>query len=95
MAWALQGTVAPGRGGLEGLGRFLAPRGLNRSGETLLSLDGGQRPQAAASGPCGGLRSTYPHPSARPFSLDLDQRASWKVMMPCKRTCAESECWRR
>lgn len=94
MAWALQGAVAPGGGGLEGLGRFLAPRGTEQ-------LQGGcpesgwwQRPQAAASGLCGGLRSTYPHPSARPFSLDLDQRAGWKVMMSCNRTYAESECWR-
>lgn len=60
MAWALQGAVAPGRGGLEGLGRFLAPRGLNRSSETLLSPDGGRGPRLLPQDPVAGC-APYTH----------------------------------
>ena len=91
MLWALQGRMAPGGGGLEGLGKSWEPRGTERGGVRLSSVPDGRRRSHAALRCC--LRTLQgavaPHTRYSSSIPDPDQRVRWKVPIPCNRTSAD------
>lgn len=91
MLWALQGRMAPGGEGLEGLAKSWGPRGTEQGGVRLFSVPDGRQRSHAAPHCCLRTRQGAVAPRTRyPSSIpDLDQRVRWKVLTPCNRTSAD------
>ena len=86
--------LAPGEGGLQGLGKSWGPGGTGQRRRGLCSYfsTGHRGPMllcTAVSGLCwAGGGSVPPHTCSHTYTPDLDRRAPWTLQMPYNRTCA-------